>query len=85
MRKLCRAAIQCDTPLELNLLGVREGRHYPNERFWRIAAEEGNRVVLGCDAHRPEDLPDPESEDKARALTERLGIRLEERLQLRRI
>ena len=51
MRRLCRKALETHTPLELNLLGVRENRHYPNKRFWRIAAEEGNEVILGSDAH----------------------------------
>ena len=76
MRKLCRAAKQTETPLEINLLGLREGRHYPDERFWRIAAEEGNSVILGCDAHRPEDLLDSESEQKALAMAKELGLKL---------
>ena len=68
MRRLCRAAAEANVPLELNLLGLREGRNYPDPRFWRIAGEEGNTVILGCDAHRPEDAWDPETE--ARALKE---------------
>lgn len=74
MRKLCRAASKAGTPLELNLLGIRENRHYPDERFWRLAAEEGCAVLLGCDAHTPEDVIDPESERKALSLVERLGL-----------
>ncbi len=85
MRRLCRAAAELDTPLEINLLGIREGRNYPDERFWRIAAEEGNAVVLGCDAHRPEDLLDRESERKALALVEKLGLDLRTRVPLREI
>lgn len=76
MRKLCRAAKRTQIPLEINLLGIREGRHYPDERFWRLAAEEGNEVVLGCDAHTPGDVVDPESERKALALVDRLGLTL---------
>lgn len=85
MRKLCRAAKENGMPLELNLLGIREGRHYPNVRFWRIAAEEGNPVILGCDAHRPVDAWDPESEKKALTLAEKLGLRVLDSLPLRRI
>ncbi len=85
MRRLCRAAKDGGVPLEINLLGIREGRSYPEERFWRIAAEEGNAVVIGCDAHRPEHLLDRESEEKALALAERLGLRLTERVRLREI
>lgn len=82
MRKLCRAARKTGTPLELNLLGIREDRHYPNERFWHLAAEEGNTVILGCDAHTPEDVADPASEQKARALVDRLGLALKDQLSL---
>ena len=85
MRKLCRAAKQTDTPLEINLLGLREGRHYPNSCFWRIAAEEGNSVILGSDAHRPEHVLDPESEEKAIALANELGLQLIGTLPLRPI
>lgn len=80
MRKLCRAAHRTGTPLELNLLGIRENRHYPDERFWRLAAEEGNAVILGCDAHTPGDVVDPQSEQKALALVERLGLNLKHQL-----
>ena len=85
MRALCRAALAAGTPLEINLLGVREGRHYPNERFWQLAAEEGNPVVLGCDAHHPDDLLDREAEARALALVERLGLNRLDTVPLRRI
>lgn len=74
MRKLCKAAKKTETPLEINLLGIRDNRHYPNERFWQIAAEEGNTVILGCDAHDPQHVVDPQSEQYALTLVERLGL-----------
>ena len=83
MRRLCRAALETGTPLEINLLGVREGRHYPDERFWRIAAEEGNPVILGSDAHSPSVLAERGGEAEARALAERLGLKLLDTLPLR--
>ena len=83
MRQLCRAAKRTDTPLEINLLGLREGRHYPDMRFWRIAAEEGNRVILGCDAHRPEHVLDPDSERKALTMVRQLGLELLDTVPLR--
>ena len=76
MRRLCQAATECGMPLEINLLGIREGRHYPEERFWRIAAEEKNTVILGCDAHDPKALRDWRSEKKALALVKKLGLNL---------
>ena len=65
IRKLCQAAKSCDIPLELNLLGLREKRHYPSARFWEIAAEEGCSVILGSDAHRPEHTVQPDVEKDA--------------------
>ena len=51
--KLCVRAKELDIPLEMNLLGYVETRHYPNAAFFRIANEVGNEVILGCDAHAP--------------------------------
>ena len=51
--KLCVRAKELDIPLELNMLGYVETRHYPNPAFFRIANEVGNDVILGCDAHAP--------------------------------
>ena len=76
IRKLCRAAKRMDTPLEINLLGIQAGRHYPSERFWQIAAEEGNTAILGRDAHKPEQLLDRAGEEKALCFAARLGIPL---------
>ena len=53
--RLCSAAKATDTPLEINCLGLKEGRHYPNDLFWPVAAEYGCDVIIGSDAHMPED------------------------------
>ena len=83
MRKLCRTAGETGTPLEINLLGIRDGRHYPDERFWRIAAEEGCKAILGSDAHQPTWVTDPASEEKALRMAERLGLEVLTQLPLR--
>ncbi len=85
MRKLCRAALDTKTPLEINLLGLAEGRHYPNRDFWKIAAEEGNEVVLGFDAHRPEHLLNAAVEKKALCMAEDLRLNLIERPVVREL
>lgn len=41
-------------PIEFNLLGFAQHRSYPDKRFWELAAEIGNDVVIGFDAHSPE-------------------------------
>lgn len=85
IRRLCRAANECGVPLEINLLGIREGRHYPTPLFWEIAAEENCPVILGCDAHRPESLLDTASEQQAMDMVNRCGMTLLETIPLRPI
>lgn len=85
MARLCEAAKETDTPLEINLLGIREGRHYPDERFWAIAGEVGNAVILGCDAHAPRDVCDPASETLALAIVKKYSLRLREAVALRQL
>ncbi len=83
MSRLCRTARETGTPLEINLLGLRENRHYPDLRFWRIAAREGCTGILGCDAHQPRWVTDPGSEAKAVKLAEDLGLPLLREVTLR--
>ena len=85
MRRLCRAARETGTPLEINLLGIQESRHYPNEVFWEIAAAEGSAIVLGSDAHHPHHVTDGESERKALAMAARLGLEVLPSLALREL
>lgn len=51
MRRICVASNETDTPLEINLLGIRQNRNYPNELFWEIAGEEKCKVLFGFDIH----------------------------------
>lgn len=85
IRRLCRAAKNCGIPLEINLLGLRSGRHYPNPLFWEIAAEEGCDVLLGRDAHDPQHLLDTATEKAARDMAARLGIALLETVELKKL
>ncbi len=52
MRRLAQRSKELDIPLEINLQGLIEGRHYPNMNFWPIVGETGNEVILGPDAHK---------------------------------
>ncbi|MBQ4506579.1 MAG: histidinol-phosphatase [Firmicutes bacterium] len=83
MTRLCEAAARLDMPLEINILGMRTGRNYPNEAFWEIAGKVGNRVVLGLDAHSPEGTKDEASEKKACEWAERFGFTIETELKLK--
>ena len=73
MTRLCLAAKQFSVPLEINMLGLSDHRHYPTERFFRIAAEVGNDIVIGCDAHQPEALLNTDMQNKTREFAEKLG------------
>ncbi len=84
-RRLCKAAKSAGVPLEINLLGVRGSRHYPNEKFWRIAGECGCTAVLGFDAHTAPDAYDAESIPKALALAARCGVEVVDDFELKRI
>lgn len=81
-RRLCTAAKKFGIPLEINLLGIRGQRHYPNERFFRIAAEVGNEILLGADAHNPSAVCDKTSEAKALKMAQSLGLNLLEKLDI---
>ncbi len=83
IRRLCREAKDCDVPLEVNLLGIRQGRHYPNIRFWEAAAEENCPVILGIDAHSPRHLLHKASEAAAQDLIRTLGLRKLDTIALR--
>ena len=83
IRPLCREAKACGIPLEINLLGLGEGRHYPNPRFWQIAEEENCDCVIGFDAHRPNALRDLGTYEKALQCVRKYGLKLLDSVPLR--
>lgn len=74
MRRLCEGIWAMDGILEINALGIASGRNYPDERFWKIASETGNRAMIGMDAHRPEQLADREAIKRAKMIGNKLQI-----------
>lgn len=73
---LCQVAKQLDIPLELNLLGIREGRTYPSEDFFEIAGKIGNKIAIGFDAHSPSDFLDKYALPKALKIAEKYNLNL---------
>lgn len=62
---ICKKAKATNTPLELNAGGVRKGKvkmngkdvyPYANAYFFQIASMIGNDIILGLDAHSPDQL-----------------------------
>ena len=85
MRRLCREANSCQIPLEINLLGIRGGRNYPNPIFWEVAAEENCTVILGMDAHDPGAILDKTAEETAMRMVRRLDLQLIEKPTFRSV
>lgn len=75
-RRLCEGAKALNIPLEINLLGMRSHRQYPDKRFFEIAADVGNTVIIGSDAHEPENVVDSTSEALAKDMASSLGLKL---------
>ena len=78
--RLCEYLKSKNIPVEINLLGMMSGRHYPSERFFRIAKKVGNKAIIGCDAHLPQSLCDMEAMEMGRRFAEKLGLELVETL-----
>lgn len=85
MTRLCESAKRLGIPLEINLLGLRQGRAYPYEKFWEIAARVGNDAILGCDAHDAAALSDAAAAESGRAYAARFGVKLLDRVELRKV
>lgn len=65
-KMICEASLKYDVPLEINLAGIEYQKlvfdnedyicSYPYYGFWKIVGEYGCKVVIGVDAHMPDDL-----------------------------
>ena len=76
MRALCERVKELDIPMEINFLGLWEHRHYPNQAFWKIVGETGNRVIFGADAHRPDKVWNPEALAQAQEMVRKYSLNL---------
>lgn len=76
MTELCLYTKKAHLPLEFNLLGFKEHRHYPCDDFWKIAAKCQCQVIIGIDAHEPSRLADQKTYIKAQKYLADLGIEI---------
>ena len=91
-REICRASRELSVPLEYNLYGLRKQARpyktengwlgYPNDHFWKIAAEEGCQTIIGVDAHDPAHLADPELGLLAGIYLRNLGVKVIDQLDV---
>ena len=85
MGELFRTSLETDTPLEINLLGIRGRRQYPKEKFWEMVGSYGCKVVCGSDAHSPAELLCTEDFDRAMEMVDKYGLNYIEEVNLRSI
>jgi histidinol-phosphatase (PHP family) len=79
-RDLCRAMKREGFVMEYNLQGrLNHGKHmdslgYPAPAFWRVAAEEGCKVIVGVDSHDPKTISSTTEMDRAKVFLSGLGM-----------
>ncbi|MBR3927872.1 MAG: histidinol-phosphatase [Clostridia bacterium] len=74
-RIICENAKKHNVPLEINLLGIRDHRHYPYAGFWKIAGEIQTPVTIGADAHSPDAVCDNASFETAMLIVKKYGLK----------
>ena len=74
--RLCAYLKTHAIPVEINLLGVVEKRHYTDPRFLRIAARHGCKAIIGCDAHTPDRLDHTEGQSACAQMARDAGLEL---------
>ncbi|MBE6595598.1 MAG: PHP domain-containing protein [Ruminococcaceae bacterium] len=72
--RLLDTARETKTPLEINFLGIRDGRHYPMEKFWKLAGKFRVPVTFGFDAHDAAAAADLTSLPRAMELVEKYNL-----------
>lgn len=91
--KMLKKAKENDVYVEINLGGIRKGKwqmgnefryKYPYYKFWELVAKVGNKVIIGVDAHNPNDFID-DAYSKALEFASNLNINLEEKVVFKKI
>lgn len=80
MTRLILACKEMNKPLEFNLLGYYEGRHYPCDTFWKLASKYQSKAIIGYDAHDPKRLLDDNVYQKAIHYLHDLGLEIVEEI-----
>ncbi len=75
-KRLCEYLKSKNIPVEINLLGLRDKRHYPNDKFFDIAKEVGNTAIIGCDAHWPQVLSSLKEQDDCVKFANSFGLEI---------
>ena len=86
-RIIIETAMETNTPLEYNLLGLQHSLHdgkqgYPYPAFWQLVAEYKATAIIGIDAHTPDAYRDAETIAKAEQTLAALGIPVTDEIRL---
>ena len=73
-KMICEGAKKYNVPLEINLLGIRDHRHYPYAGFWKAAGEMRAPVTIGSDAHSPDVASDNASFEQAMLMIKKYNL-----------
>lgn len=65
-----------DIPVEINMFGVVDKRHYPDAHFMQLAGNAGCKAIIGVDAHTPDRLNDLDGQNRCREIAEQSGLEL---------
>lgn len=88
IKKICDAALKYDAVIEINLKGMKYGRDpnqnffYPNYQTYEIIAEKGCKVVIGYDAHAPQNLAERHKEVQIKTEFDSLNLNYIEDLKI---
>ncbi len=74
--RFLKVAKEYGIPLEINRLGLEDGRQYPRDLFWQCCAENGNKAIIGIDAHSPGPLSNLSMHGKCIEYAEKSGVEL---------
>ncbi len=74
--RLCQYLKEHDIPVEINLLGVVENRHYTSPHFLKLAGDMGCKAIIGCDAHTPDRLNNRTAQATCQNMAIMAGLKL---------
>ena len=85
MRRLCLCSNELGLPVELNVLGIAKERHYPCEEFLEVCRECESTVIIGVDAHLPDQFTDPAPMERAFELIDKYELKTTETIDTKRL